>query len=149
MKKLYILYEWGWKISFEIIQNCRFLLRGVMIFSFFMLWRSKKILSSERGAQNCCHVNLNPTIPYCWVINVQCSSGALDRGVRIPYPVREFRRIQYPVSNLCFILYPVNNFSIILYRLQYFWKTNLDFLKSLRVDFVHSLMIIKIAEVKC
>ena len=43
MKKVCIPFEGGWKIPFEIIQNCRFLLQGVKLFSFFTLGGSNKI----------------------------------------------------------------------------------------------------------
>ena len=52
------------------------------------------------------------------------------------------------MRNLGLIPYPVVNLSIISYPLKYFWKINIDFLKSLREDFVYSLMIIKSAEVQ-
>ena len=41
MKKLDISFEEGSKIPFELIQKCRFLLKGVNIFSFFTLGGSK------------------------------------------------------------------------------------------------------------
>ena len=45
-------------------------------------------------------------------------TGAPDRGVRIPYPVRNLGLIPYPVRNLGLIPYPVVNFSIIPYQLK-------------------------------
>ena len=50
-KNCTILLRGGWKIHFEVIQNCTFLLKGVKIFSFFTLGGSKNLLSLRGGSK--------------------------------------------------------------------------------------------------
>ena len=64
-------------------------MRGVKIFSFFTLGRSNP--SSERGVQNFCHVNLNLTTPYCWVINDQPLTQRFPLNQRKIYVSKEIK----------------------------------------------------------